>query len=274
MADDESSSSSPLTLRDDLLSLVRDALALRADSPEPAPAEAGDEELPFEEYHRAGEPAVIFHRPVSVGDTSKRTLFAHHVWNGARAASAYFEEHPELVRGRSVLEFGAGSGLPSLVAVALGARFVAVTDYPSPELVAAMQGNLERNGMADPARAVALGYLWGSDAAPVLTANGGAGYDVLVLADCMWNHPLHQALVDSVAATLRQSPDAMALVTFSHHIPGLESAAKDLGFFRLAAEAGLQQRALGHYQYKPIMEEKGVESQTVFCVGLFWTASG
>ncbi|AEO64284.1 uncharacterized protein THITE_2110264 [Thermothielavioides terrestris NRRL 8126] len=68
-------------------------------------------------------------------------LEAHHLWNGARVVAAHFEADPALVRGRTVLELGAGAGLPSIVAAALGARRVVVTDYPDPDLVANMWRN-------------------------------------------------------------------------------------------------------------------------------------
>lgn len=120
-------------------------------------------------------------------------LEAHHLWNGARAAAAHFEAHPGEVAGRTVLELGAGAGLPSLVAAALGARRVVVTDYPDPDLVENMWRNVrgcdgliprrKRRARRDGAGSgsgdgeddedgelpiVACGYVWGADPKEVL----------------------------------------------------------------------------------------------------------
>ena len=50
-----------------------------------------------------------------------------------------------LVHGRTVLELGAGAGLPSIVAAKLGARMVVVSDYADVELVENLRYNIERN---------------------------------------------------------------------------------------------------------------------------------
>lgn len=49
----------------------------------------------------------------------------HLLWNAGRVVSGYLEENAGgLIRGRDVLELGAGAGLPSLVCAARGARTV------------------------------------------------------------------------------------------------------------------------------------------------------
>ena len=51
------------------------------------------------------------------------------VWNGAFKLCAYCTEHSErLVRGKRVLELGAGCGLPGIVSATLGASTVVLTD--------------------------------------------------------------------------------------------------------------------------------------------------
>lgn len=56
--------------------------------------------------------------------------------------SQLFESEPSLVKDRTVLELGAGAGLPSIVAATLGARRVVLTDYPDPDLVETMWRNV------------------------------------------------------------------------------------------------------------------------------------
>lgn len=68
---------------------------------------------------------------------------AHHLWNGSRVITEYLETHPEEVRGKTVLELGAGAGLPSLVSAVLGARRAVMTDYPDVEIVQTMWRNID-----------------------------------------------------------------------------------------------------------------------------------
>lgn len=115
---------------------------------------------------------------------------AHRLWNGGRVLGSWFEAHPAAVRGRTVLELGAGAGVPSLVAGALGARKVVMTDFPDPDVRSAMQrgidgcvsmglwdaeerGEGEGEGTRDGARSatarvVQEGFVWGGDVAPLL----------------------------------------------------------------------------------------------------------
>lgn len=69
---------------------------------------------------------------------------AHHLWNGARVLAEYLEAHPREVRGKTVLELGAGAGLPSLVGAVLGARCVLMTDYPDVDIVQTMWRNIDQ----------------------------------------------------------------------------------------------------------------------------------
>jgi predicted nicotinamide N-methyase len=55
------------------------------------------------------------------------------LWPSAVGLSNFLGEHPELVRGKSVLELGAGLGLPSLVARHLGGEVLATDYHPQAE---------------------------------------------------------------------------------------------------------------------------------------------
>lgn len=81
------------------------------------------------------------------------------------------------------------------------------------------------------------GYLWG---APVeeLTKHLSSeqGFDVLILADLLFNHSEHEKLVKSVQLTLKKSPTSKAYVFFTPYRPWLFE--KDMAFFDLARESG------------------------------------
>ncbi|KXX73364.1 Protein N-methyltransferase NNT1 [Madurella mycetomatis] len=197
-------------------------------------------------------------------------LEAHHLWNGSRVVAGHFEAEPGLVRGRTVLELGAGAGLPSIVAGALGARRVVMTDFPDPDLLENMWRNVRgcellRGGDGDggEGRVVVEGLVWGADPARVLAhlppspARDGAkekGFDVLVLADLLFRHSEHGNMLRTIRQTLKKARESKAFVVFTSYRPWLQH--KDLGFFDLAREEGfVVEKVLEKKMEKPLFEK-------------------
>lgn len=58
-------------------------------------------------------------------------------WAGGRLLAQYILDHPELVRGKRVLDFGCGSGVVGIAAAKAGARQVWVADLDDNALLAA-----------------------------------------------------------------------------------------------------------------------------------------
>ncbi|KAF2451798.1 hypothetical protein P171DRAFT_11932 [Karstenula rhodostoma CBS 690.94] len=166
-------------------------------------------------------------------------LWGHLLWNAGRTLSDYLEERAgEHIKSKSVLELGAGAGLPSIVCALSGANEVVVTDYPDAELVENLRYNIEHCDMSsDQTNFTAEGYLWGAPTAE-LTKNisDDRGFDVLILADLLFNHSEHAKLVKTVQLMLKKSPDSRAFVFFTPYRPWLLE--KDLAFFDLARESG------------------------------------
>jgi EEF1A N-terminal glycine/lysine methyltransferase len=163
------------------------------------------------------------------------------LWNAGKVIAQYLEDNAEnLVKGKDVLELGAGAGLPSLVCAARGARQVVVTDYPDPDLIQNLQYNIEHCSLISmKSSIVAKGYLWGNDTGELKShlVEPSAGFDLLILADILFNHSEHEKLVSTVKATLKAGSNAKALVFFSPYRPWLLD--KDLAFFDLAKSKGL-----------------------------------
>ncbi|KAK2012225.1 nicotinamide N-methyltransferase [Colletotrichum eremochloae] len=180
---------------------------------------------------------------------------AHHLWNGSRVVSDYFEADPSRVRGRTVLELGAGAGLPSLTAGILGARRVVVSDFPDVDIVQTMQKNVDEAGDLEGV-VVPRGYVWGADVAPLLEVLPGgpeARFDVMVLADLLFRHSEHGKLVDTIWNALARERGAVAYVFFTSYRPWLRH--KDLAFFDVARERGfLVEQVLERKMEKPLFE--------------------
>ncbi|KAK8136530.1 nicotinamide n-methyltransferase [Apiospora sp. TS-2023a] len=173
----------------------------------------------------------------------------HYLWNGSRFVSQWIETHVPLVKGKTVLEIGAGGGLPSLVTAHLGARKTVVTDYPDQDLIVNINKNIDEAAelLPTPTRdyIVAEGYKWADDPAPLLAHINQAGaadqaatekFDILILADLLFKHPQHKNMVKTIQMTMSRRRESRAWVFFTSYRPWLKE--KDLGFFDLAREQG------------------------------------
>lgn len=198
-------------------------------------------------------------------------LEAHHLWNGSRVCADFFEADPaSTVAGKTVLEIGAGAGLPSLAAALSGAEKVVVTDFPDVDLVANLWKNVEEAGLLPPpsegdddggreqwerGRIVADGFVWGGDPQPLLARlpEGSKGFDVLILADLLFRHSEHAKLADTIEQTMARRKESRAYVFFTSYRPWLQH--KDLHFFDIARERGfVVEKILERKMDRPLFE--------------------
>ncbi|KAG8942767.1 nicotinamide n-methyltransferase [Tulasnella sp. 419] len=186
---------------------------------------------------------------ITVRLVGNHPLWGHYLWNAAKSFATYLDLHSNsLCKGKSVLELGAGGGLPGLVCALNGAQRVLLTDYPDHSLIENLKYNVEVNLPSELHHVVYVkGYLWGKSVDPLLEPNGGKRkFDVIILSDLIFNHSQHDALLDSCDHALKtdtcdtttpNEPDTpCVLVFYSHHRP--RYVEKDLDFFRKAKERG------------------------------------
>ncbi|KAG6810555.1 hypothetical protein H0H92_011340 [Tricholoma furcatifolium] len=183
-----------------------------------------------------------------VGD---HPLWGNYLWNAARAFASYLDDHPNLYEGKCILELGAGGALPSIFAAKAGARKVVITDYPDDDLIKNIEYNVEANiPVVDRNRVAIQGYIWGravdSLLEPISRAGSpGAGFDLIILSDLIFNHSQHDALLttceqalapSSLSTNVDSSYTPSVLVFYSHHRPHL--AHRDMDFFEKARGRG------------------------------------
>lgn len=185
--------------------------------------------------------------PLAVHFRNKHhSLWGHQLWNAAKYLAKRMDQRCIDVRGKTVLELGAGLGVPSLVAYRNGARVVVVTDYPDEDLLDVIQINVDANctpGSIDadvlaelaegnnssnngdntipvPPVAVVEPLLWGKqehiDQAMRHTA--GHGFDIVILSDILFNHVCNDDLIETLVQTLSSTNrEAAGYCVFSHH---------------------------------------------------------
>lgn len=110
------------------------------------------------------------------------------------------------------------------------------------------------------------------DALLVNLPSDAHGFDTLILADLLFNHSQHAALVSTVQATLARTADAKALVFFTPYTPWKYD--KDMAFFDLAREGGfvvsqVVKRVMDKVMFK---DDRGDEllRRTVFGYEMSW----
>lgn len=180
--------------------------------------------------------------PIMVPDTSIYMLFAHRQWRaGMLLADAIYSCALD-VRDKYVLELGAGTGLPALTAALCGAPHkVVVTDYDDAAIVAALRRNLMATKEANKcsmAPTVVAGHTWGQAMDDVLDLLPPAHshFDVILLADCVWERFSHDVLLRSIKAFLARTSEARVYM-----VAGLHTGRHTLvHFFRQALAVGLQ----------------------------------
>ncbi|KFZ06388.1 hypothetical protein V501_07459 [Pseudogymnoascus sp. VKM F-4519 (FW-2642)] len=167
-----------------------------------------------------------------------RKLFSHFLWNAGIQLAEFIEEEGDWdVRGKKVLELGAGTGLSGIVAARAGAESVVITDYPAPEVVANVRKNVEVNLPKEmrigregkPATCLVEGHEWGNLSGDDSFVQGHKGsFDVILVADCLWMPSQHKELMKSIAWFL--NPGGKAWVVSGFH-SGREKMA---GFYNAA----------------------------------------
>lgn len=208
--------------------------------------------------------------PIMVPDTSIYMLFAHRQWRaGMLLADALYSDAFD-IQDKFVLELGAGTGLPALTAALCGtpARVV-VTDYDDEAIVAALQANKRRTQEANPERSMAplsvMGHTWGQamedvlDVLPVSRTQPTPKYDVILLADCIWERFSHQVLLRSIVYLLARTPTARV-----HMVAGLHTGRPTLiQFLRRALDAGLMLVPVPRREQWPSAKEVGSPIETL-----------
>jgi predicted nicotinamide N-methyase len=144
-----------------------------------------------------------------------------------------------------VIELGAGTALPSIMAGLLGARRLVVTDYPAPavlktlrqNVMGAVKAKLAPEGRFAVEEVLVAGHEWGKLDTELARENRCA-FDRVVAADCLWMPWQHDNLRRSIAWFLGEGEDARAWVLAGFHT-GRDKAG---AFFKkeTLAEVGLE----------------------------------
>ncbi|CAE8634564.1 unnamed protein product [Polarella glacialis] len=241
-------------------------LAESFDASTPA-LDAGDGGLTERELDRLlygaplrGEKLVTFHRSplasVITVEQEVMSLKAGHaddatgnvVWPSAHSLCAHLCACPELVRGKRVLELGAGTGLVGLVAAALGAKEVVLTDLASG--LPLLRRNVERNKAGCLIEPKVTELRWGREAAMQAVKEGT--FDVVVGCEIIYQHDAETAT--ALAETMCQlvGQDGTCLLVYEFR----DGLVEDMVFFERVNELlEVEAQALTQYGFGVLQDE-------------------
>lgn len=209
---------------------------------------------------------------VSQTDDGSCGLFADNLWPGSFVLADFLSKNTELCKNKYVLELGAGSALPSLVAAVLGAQTVVVTDYPEDTVIENISQVIHMNKISN---TVVIPYRWGDSVAPLLECTESKQqFDLILLAELLWKdtYPLHDLLLQSISQCLDKE-HGIGIMTFVHRPTDTHTPANDLEFFENATRKyGLLYKRVGSCsKYYDVFEEEHVPAE-VHIYGLYFSA--
>lgn len=140
-------------------------------------------EFLLEEVRRNGNGSCLLAAVLDPHWQQAENEFSLFSWPSGEILAAHVLQHHDSIKGKRVVELGAGIALPSAAACRCGAASVEATDaaYAAPEAATLCRRNLDRNG----ASAVAIRSLkWSSDADG--SAADGLEADILLGADVFY----------------------------------------------------------------------------------------
>lgn len=132
------------------------------------------------EIETAGNSIIIRELDNVCDSVTGRPLTGAWLWESALILAQFMSTHLDF-QNKSVLELGAGAGLPGLTAARLGATRVVLTDVKP--LLPGLINNVEANGLGD--RVEVRELVWGSDE-PIQVSELGE-FDMVIMSDVFYD---------------------------------------------------------------------------------------
>lgn len=195
------------------------------------------------------------HPFVNIMGFNIRLLNKHHslwgdlVWSAGKIVARCINEkaYDFDVANKTVVEFGAGCALCSLVCATNAAANVVTTDYPDNNIVENLIYNTQKYSNIS-----VVGHQWGKDTTDIINANNGKQFDIAILCDLIFNITEHRALLRSLTSCLKR--DGYAIVSYTHH--RVRHMNDDLNFFRYAeSEFGMKVDELFTEKHPPMFKD-------------------
>jgi predicted nicotinamide N-methyase len=182
--------------------------------------------VPEIRLHLAGEVTPLWHATeASLAQNQLPPPYWAFAWPGGQALARLVLDRPETVRGKRVLDFGAGGGVAAIAASRAGAARAAAAEI-DPFAVAAIALNAALNGVqiAVESRDFLAFYGDFSDRSGAQNAIFQAEYDVILIGDMCYERPLAERLMAWLTVAAARGAEILLGDPGRAHLPkdGLE----------------------------------------------------
>ncbi|TIB71866.1 hypothetical protein E3Q22_03039 [Wallemia mellicola] len=162
-------------------------------------------------------------------------LFSQMQWDSGLFLSDMISDKKGIfndLSNKRILEFGAGTGLPSLLASLAGSPYVVCSDYDDDSLIENLRRNVQVNDLSN---VKVIPHIWGQDVSPLVNEQK---YNMILCADTLWMSDQLDNLLksDSLSATIDKADPSSRVVIIAGFHTNRPPLAK---FFRLAKEYNL-----------------------------------
>lgn len=201
------------------------------------------EQYPLSVVDSGGQKQEFTIRQVQRGEIDGTYGTGATVWPASMVLLKYLEKHPDIVRNKTVVDLGAGTGVTSLAAAILGADRVVCTDGIA-SVVKLAKDNVQSAQLVNinKKRIEVTEYWWGS-------GKLNEHFDIVLVSDCVLPklYPI-APLVDGLVEIMR--PDSVAILSYEHrHFAEYHPADK---FRQLAEAKGLQIKVVHKEELDPV----------------------
>lgn len=135
--------------------------------------------------------------------------YSFYTWPCARVLAWYLWEHRQNLNGKRILEIGAGTSLPGILASKCGAIVTLSDSATQPRTLQHIKRCCEVNGVADRVRIT--GITWGFFLSSVFSIGS---LDLILGSDCFYEPTLFEDILVIIAFLLEKNPRARFLCTY------------------------------------------------------------
>ncbi|XP_064619025.1 histone-arginine methyltransferase METTL23-like [Lineus longissimus] len=134
--------------------------------------------------------------------------YGMYVWPSAPVLAQYVWNNRTSIEGKKILELGAGTALPGIVAAKCGADVVLSDDCQSPQCLQNARRSADLNGLQN---VKVLGIRWGQFDPDLLELDP---IDIILGSDCFYDTKDFEDIIVTVAFLMDKNPQAVFWTTY------------------------------------------------------------
>ncbi len=136
--------------------------------------------------------------------------YSSYTWPSAPILALYLWEHKSELNGKYILELGAGTALPGIVAAKCGAYVTLSESVLLPKSVQSLKRSCELNDLST-SQVQVIGLTWGLFTSTIFKLKP---LDLIIGSDCFYEPAVFEDIIATVAFLIERNPQAEFLTTY------------------------------------------------------------